>query len=253
MKDGRIMFVFAVGVALLPIAVFAQRTFTEGLGSKPPLTMGAPTARAGTGTASLSPQAREMMEKRDRVLGTTPGASGRPLPGQMEERKTAAADRLNAGLLARAKEFVRVTVTRMRAAIDRLVKIGDRIDSRIAKEEANGKDISQARAAMATARGEIEQAKAALQNAESLFDSYVPPALSSSTGTPERVQPGMGQPSPMRDVLKQADVAIRAAHKALTDAVRMLMSENGTATTTASLNAGKPPKRASSTPNEGSD
>lgn len=50
-------------------------------------------------------------------------------------------------------------VKRFNTAVDRLTKIADRIDSRIAKIKATGKDTSSAEKLVADARAKIEQAK----------------------------------------------------------------------------------------------
>jgi cellobiose-specific phosphotransferase system component IIA len=185
-------------------------------------------------------KAREILERREEAR--TEGTSTLPGEGRIQQRVEAAKERINEARKEQMKEFVRKTIARMRAAIERLTKIADRIESRISKIEqlqnaranasttssgggvgkVNVQDISFMKNSLTVARTQIEKAKAALAEAEAGFSSYVPPsteATLSATGTPIRPQPGMGQTSPMRESLKKAEAAIRAAHKALTEAV----------------------------------
>lgn len=187
-------------------------------------------------TSSQIPERlRERIEDRDRM-----GTDTRPLNDRARERVEQAREQFQDARKEQMKEFVRKTIARMRAAIERLTKIADRIDSRIAKMEAahatrmnasttpstgngsesNARDFSLMKSRLAFAREQLKNARASLDKAEAYFNAYVPPEPSVATGTPpQRPQPGIGQPSPLRSALKNAEESIRAAHQALIDVV----------------------------------
>lgn len=185
-----------------------------------------PMIRRASGTPPISPAVRQQLQGREGL------ASGTPQGERLRERMDSARERMAEARKEQMKEFVRKTIARMRAAIERLSKLADRIDSRMEKLRAARENANNASSTGSgelgnrlctkcteVARQKIDEAKAALAEAEAGFASYVPPTGESATGTPTRPQPGMGQPSPMREQLKKAEVAIREAHKALTEAI----------------------------------
>jgi DNA repair exonuclease SbcCD ATPase subunit len=181
-----------------------------------------------------------MIERREAVRERI-GTGTAPLDGKIRERVEEAKTRLAEARAEQMKDFVRKTIARMRAAIERLSKLADRIDSRMKKLEAaqqeaknalstssegRGKvsvqDLSLCFKCTARARAAIDEAKAALAEAEAKFASYTPPTPADDEhvpGTPTRPQPGLGQPSPIREDLKKAEAAIRTAHRALVEAI----------------------------------
>lgn len=197
--------------------------------------------RRASGTPAIPEGTKDMIERREAARERI-GTGTAPLDGKIRDRAEEAKTRLAEARAEQMKDFVRKTITRMRAAVERLSKLADRIDSRMEKIEAaqeaaknasstnsgggvgkvNVQDISICLRCTGRARAALEEAKAALTEAEASFASYVPQAPEDGGNTPgalARPQPGMGQPSPMRDDLKRADAAIREAHKALIEAV----------------------------------
>lgn len=190
--------------------------------------------RRASGTPPIPAAAQERLERREGMASGT-----LPANGQIRERMEEARARMAEARQEQMKEFVRKTIARMRAAIERLSKLAGRIESRIQKMESaaserpntaatssmgSGKtvllDFPLVKGKLTEAKNKIEEAKAALAEAESQFASYVPPEPTlGENGQPTRPQPGMGQPSPLRDALKKAEGAIKSAHKALTETV----------------------------------
>lgn len=196
--------------------------------------------RRASGTPAIPLEAKDMIERREAVRERI-GTGTAPLDGKIRERVEEAKTRLAEARAEQMKDFVRKTIARMRAAIERLSKLADRIDSRMKKLEAaqqeaknalstssegRGKvsvqDLSLCFKCTARARAAIDEAKAALAEAEAKFASYTPPTPADDEhvpGTPTRPQPGLGQPSPIREDLKKAEAAIRTAHRALVEAI----------------------------------
>ena len=120
----------------------------------------------------------------------------------------------------RVEIFSRFTATmigRMNAAINRLKKIADRLDSRITKEKARGVDTTKAEANIAIARVKIADAETAVTLAANIVSSTTASIdLSSTTTRPSDIG------KPVREALTKAREAIFAAHKALVDAISSL-------------------------------
>jgi hypothetical protein len=105
----------------------------------------------------------------------------------------------------------------MNAAIDRITKLADRIDSRILKLKEKNIDTSKAEASIAIARTKIVEAKAAVALAKSAVEGALLNADVSASST-AAVNAG----KPVREALEKARVAVVAAHKALVGATEAL-------------------------------
>ena len=115
-------------------------------------------------------------------------------------------------------------IGRMNAAINRLKKIADRLDSRIAKEKARGVDTTKAEANIAIARVKIADAETAVSLAANIVSSTTANIdLNSTTTKPSDIG------KPVRETLARARESVFAAHKALVDAISSLTG--GVATT----------------------
>lgn len=173
---------------------------------------------AATGTRPLEKSIEERMQERDamhaKLVGSTTERKGEMRQNMMKER---------------VEIFSRFTATmigRMNAAINRLKKIADRLDSRIAKEKARGVDTSKAEANIAIARVKIADAETAVSLAANIVSSTTASIdLSSTTTKPSDIG------KPVREELAKARAAVFAAHKALVDAIASLTGVVATATT----------------------
>ena len=80
------------------------------------------------------------------------------IKNSVEERRQNAVDKIK----ERVDQFVQNVVNRYEAAISRLEKLADRIDSRIAKMEADKIDVTKAKELMVKAKAKIEIAKTSI-------------------------------------------------------------------------------------------
>jgi len=176
-------------------------------------------------------------------------ASGtRPLPTQVErreeimdkraevrdaalDRRDAARETLTERRMEIAKRFIAQQVGRMGAMIDRLEKIADRLGSRIEKLSGMGVDTAKSTELLGSARLKLADAENALLSAKASAELVL--AGSSATGTERETGKAL-----VREALSDARDAVRAAHKALVDAVVSLNASTNTmgggATTTSS-------------------
>lgn len=124
---------------------------------------------------------------------------------------------------------LRNMVNRLTAAIERFENIASRIDSRIEKLRAEGKDVSAAVSLQASAKTKIAEAKVAVS-------AIVKPSMSAEP-TREELKAAFED---MRGKVKAAEEAVKAAHKALIEVVvalkRIDASAGANASTTASGN-----------------
>lgn len=202
-----------------------------------------------SGTRPLPPQMKEMMEHRDETRdqmmkegrlnrpGATNTPDGRPMPAQMKERMQEAKERREENRGERMREFAERTKKRAEAAIDRLVKLTERIEARIAKIKASGKDTSEAESHIAKAKVAIDNAKAMLADAIAKAATFDPSTIASTSDM--RAQPGMSEHSPMREPFKKFNDELKTAHQELNNAVKSLkgiLGENKATTTSGTAN-----------------
>ncbi len=163
-----------------------------------------------TGTKPLVKDVEESMQERDAMHAKLAGSSTERR-GEMRQNM----------MKERVDIFSRFTVTiigRMNAAINRLRKIADRLDSRITKEKARGVDTTKAETNIAIARIKIADAETAVTLAVNIVSSTTANFDLSSTTT--RLS-DIGKP--VREELAKAREAVFAAHKALVDAISSMI------------------------------
>ena len=123
-----------------------------------------------------------------------------------------------------AKKHFEQVVARMTAHIERLEKLATRIETRIGKIEATGRDMTKAKSNLAIGKTKIDSAKSALVSFKTSGLSTVDSLAST---TPNNL---------LKSLKDSADVVeklIREAHQALVDAVNSIIpGKPGTATTT---------------------
>ncbi len=128
-------------------------------------------------------------------------------------------------------QFVQNIVERFDAATGRLEKLADRIDSRIAKIEANKIDVTQAKELLVTARAKIEIAKTSTL--------YIDTNIASSTATSTAAL--KEEYGVVKIQIEKAKEDIKTAQTALLDVVNSLKSgdnklKNSTASTATTTN-----------------
>lgn len=125
-------------------------------------------------------------------------------------------------------------------AINRIEDLSIRVDSRIAKFEAAGADVSLAKVRNATAKTKIAEARTLLATIKVEADAAV------ASSTPQKAIPNVIKP------FAKAKESIKAAHAAVVNAIKVLkgtkVKTEGTATSTATSTKGKKaPKTATTT------
>ncbi len=166
----------------------------------------------GTGTKPLPAGMEKRMENRDEIRGDMM-KNGSSTNGRGEEMREKMKERRGEIL----KRMAHQMVERMNAAIERLSKLADRVDSRIAKLKQKGVDTGKAEASIVIARTKIADAKAAVVVAVSAVEGASVQADASASSTTV-VDAG----KPVREALEKARIAVVAAHKALVDAIEAL-------------------------------
>lgn len=185
------------------------------------------SARTASGTKPLPEDMEKRLENRDTMYNKLQGRASTT----MDEKRAEMKERRSEILKRNAMRMV----AHMNAAIGRLSKLADRVDSRIIKMKEHGADTTKAEANIALTRTKIAEASAAVKLAE---DSIAGAALSADV-TASSTSPS--DPGKMvREALNKAKEAVFAAHKALVEAIKSLkgIKIDVTATTTAETNTG---------------
>ena len=165
-----------------------------------------------SGTHPLPPKMERMMEERDKEHMT--GSSTR------DERREGMRERMGEHRGEVFRHSGDVLIKRMNAAVTRLTKLADRIDSRIAKIKASGTDTSTAEAKMTVARTKITEARVVVSEAEAIITS-VASTIGNSSSTPTG-----DEKKSAKDALEKARLAIIAAQKSLTDVLPHILGNN---------------------------
>ncbi len=149
---------------------------------------------------------------------------------KMGERMDEAKERMGERKENHAKEMARKTIQRMAAAIARIEQLATRVDSRLQKLAANGRDVSTATPLLAKSREKLAAARIELTAAEAAVTTMTP-------GTGTSTMPS--KDNPVRMHLEAAKTLIHEAHKALEEAVSSIKgSKSVTASTSAAVGVG---------------
>ncbi len=153
--------------------------------------------------------------------GTSTGTS------TMGERRAELMGKLSAQRKEIINRFAERMFGRIAAAIERLKKLGDRIEERIAKLKEKGMNTTKAESLLASARTEITNAETHLGMAKTAAQGAM------ESGTPKEAF------AAVRTHVVEARDAAKKAHKALVDSIIALKGRSGdkTATTTATTTA----------------
>lgn len=125
-------------------------------------------------------------------------------------RKEVREERLNELAKKRIGAYVKRIVRRLEAALNRMSKLGDRIDSRITKFEEKGLDMSNAISLLAEARVEISNAQSSIEAMRVNID-----AVLESDNPKESF-------SQIRALIGEAKDGVKKAHKALIEAIKAM-------------------------------
>ena len=115
------------------------------------------------------------------------------------------------------RALTNVMIKRLDAAVERQVKLTDRIDARIAKLEAQGVVVTTAKEKVALARTKIAEAKTAIAATKTHIEAAVS-SVNEATTTIAVKEAG----NTVRAEMLKAREALLAAHKALVDAITSL-------------------------------
>jgi archaellum component FlaC len=221
-------------ILLSPVAVLAEESDTaEGAAPPVPTLYRESPSRPSSGKPSGLPPGKPVIG--NRMLNAS-GTKEMPKAADMRERAmnrpTSTEMGMGRGEEMREKmmekraeimkRMIEQQVGRMKAMIDRLTKLADRLASRIAKLKERGVDTTKTESLLSDARAKIELARSATSEAERAAKDIIAgtTASSTATGSSTIAKPELGKS--VRDALAKAREAVKAAHKALVEAISSL-------------------------------
>jgi DNA repair exonuclease SbcCD ATPase subunit len=146
----------------------------------------------------------------------------------VQEKRQSVLQRFNERRQAIIRSFFARMVRRYEAAILRMQKLGDRIQSRIEKARAAGRDVTQAQAALDQARSQWSQAKGTLEEVRGKLEGVL----------------GAGDPKAafqeVKSLLGTMKGQLKSVHQALVEAITTLKGLGG-GTREGQSAPGKPP------------
>jgi len=153
--------------------------------------------------------------------GTTTGTS------TMGERRAERMEKLSGQRKEIIKRYAEMMFKRIEAAVERLKKLGNRIEKRITILKGKGMNTAKAESLLASARIEITNTETHLGMAKTAAQGAI------ESGTPKEAF------AAVRTHVEEARDAAKKAHRALVDSVVALKGKSGgkTATTTATTTA----------------
>ncbi len=153
--------------------------------------------------------------------GTTTGTS------TMGERRAERMEKLSGQRKEIIKRYAEMMFKRIEAAVERLKKLGNRIEERITILKGKGMNTAKAESLLASARIEITNTETHLGMAKTAAQGAI------ESGTPKEAF------AAVRTHVEEARDAAKKAHRALVDSVVALKGKSGgkTATTTATTTA----------------
>jgi len=161
------------------------------------------------GTSTIKTLRGELQDKRQEVRTELQQKRGEIKTSISQEREKIKAERVQF-VNERVGKLVDQMIKRFNTALERLVKIADRVDSRIAKVKANGKDTSLAEKSVSDARAKIEQAKTDIAKIPGLINEAV------ATTTPKERFSGLRElANTIRGELESARTSLKKAVKIL--------------------------------------
>lgn len=137
----------------------------------------------------------------------------------MQERREEAKKKIIEKRSEILKRLALKIIGRMNAAIERIEKLSDRLESRVAKFKEKGVDTSNTEALLVIAETKLAEARALVALGEgSLGEAVVVADLDADGDLDAKVDHG----KPVREALAAAKDAVHAAHKAVVEAIASL-------------------------------
>ncbi len=218
MKNKIILSAIITSLALLPTMSFAEDSTTS-VGAKAEIK----TEMRLRAQEELENRKQELEEKKDQIreeirtrteaFKAEVEAKRETVKNEVEQRRENVLNQMR----ERLHNFVGTITERFEAAVSRLERLAERIDSRIAKFEEAGTDVTEAKDLLAVAELKIETAKASVAaigvNAEVV--------LSDTSTTTEAIK---NDYQGLREQIEQAKTDIKVAHAALVDVITSLKS-----------------------------
>jgi chromosome segregation ATPase len=179
-------------------------------------------AKRETMKAEIDAKKDEIDEKKDTIKAQIEERR-QNIKSEVEERKSNAVGVIK----ERIGTFTQNVIKRFNAAIERLDTLAGRIDSRIAKIEAEGGDTAKAKELMAVAKTQLETAKISTSGVE----LEVKALISVEASTTAEIKDEFDS---LKDQIEKAKGDIKKAHSSLIEVINSLKKVEIRATTTAS-------------------
>jgi chromosome segregation ATPase len=171
-------------------------------------------ARAEDGTAGEI--RKDFQEKREELQSEMKDKK-EALKTEFKDKRENLRERFRKDISERVRKEFEMMTKRFNAAIERLDRLGDRIDSRIAKIKAAGKDTTDAEKSVSDARAKIEQAKLDIAKLPGLINQVLTTSSSTASTTPPT-----GQFKEVRNLADTIRQELKDAHKLFNDAIRKI-------------------------------
>ena len=123
-----------------------------------PILTGAEENQRSTSTRNKADQVKQTIENRKETIGDKIADKKEDIKNTIEERKNNAIEQIR----ERLNKFTTNVIARFEAAVDRLEKLATRIESRIAKLDAESIDTTKAKELLLVAKSKIEIAKTSI-------------------------------------------------------------------------------------------
>lgn len=131
------------------------------------------------------------------------------------EKREAVKEKIDEKRKAQIREIAARTIKRLEAAVERLAKLSDRLESRLNKLSEGGVDVSKSRGLLTEARAKIAEAKSKIAEAKASIETAV-----SSDSPKEAFQK-------VREITGGANEKLKEAHKALVRAISSASAKGG--------------------------
>ena len=204
MKNKLLLSGILAAMIVLPNVSFAEEVGVEAGASTSVRTYGSKAdveARLKAKAELEAKRKAEAAEKRDTIKSNI-DAKREAIKSEVEERRENVKEKIK----DRLDKFIQNIIERFTAAINRLEKLSDRINSRIAKLEADGADMTKSKTLMVEAEAKIEVAKASVTLIK--IDETASTTAALKTSFPD-----------LKAKIEKAKSDIKAAHAALVEVV----------------------------------
>lgn len=172
--------------------------------------------RAVVATTTKAREALRINAEKANALRTATSSERREaVKENAEEKRAAVKEKVDAKRRAQIKEIAERTIKRLSVAIERLTKLGDRLESRLSKLSEGGVDVSKSKELLAEARGKIAEAKTKVDEARAEIDGAI------ASGDPKEAF------QKVREITGAANEKIKEAHKALVLAISSASAKGG--------------------------